>query len=295
MEIKVGQRFGKLKTVRKIENKKSGHSAWLCQCDCKNYTEVTACHLRDGHTRSCGCLKNKYNAENKRILSIWRNMIQRCDNGDRRDSKYYHDKGITVCDEWRDYKTFEKWAIENGYAENLTLDRINDSRNYEPSNCQWITLEEQQRKKSNNIWIEYNGEKKILADWAREYKINRKTLESRLEMGYTFEEALKKKPRINRTSVVVNYNGEEMNITQLSEKLGVSVAMISKELKQGISIEKVIERAIEVKKRREAKENLTDEKLMEYYKSNMTANEVCKILGISESYYYKRIRKIKKE
>lgn len=284
------KRFGRLVVLEY-----AGKTVWKCRCDCGNYKLVTAGHLKDGHTKSCGCLKNKYRAKNKRLLSIWRNMLERCDNENRRDSKYYHDKGITVCEEWRDYKKFEEWALNNGYSDNLTIDRVDENGNYEPSNCQWITISEQQKRRSSNIWIEHNGEIKILSDWAREYGINRATLKSRLEMGYTFEGALKKKPRINRTSIIVNYNGEEMNIAQLSEKLGVSVAMISKELKQGISIEKVIERAIEVKKRRKAKENLTDEKLMEYYKSDMKSKDICGNLGISESYYHRRIREIKKK
>lgn len=254
MDIKIGQKFGRLTVVKRIENRKSGHSAWLCKCDCGNYKEVTTCHLKDNHTKSCGCLKNKYNAKSKRLLNIWRNMLERCDNSNRNDRKYYHDKGITVCEEWRDYKKFEEWSFDNGYADNLTIDRIDENGNYEPNNCQWITMREQQRKKLGNIWIEYNGETKILTDWAREYGINRATLQSRLEMGYTFDEALKKKPRINRTSIVVSYNGEEMNITQLSEKLGVSVSLISKELKKGIVIEEVIKHAIEVSRKRNLKE-----------------------------------------
>lgn len=239
-----GRKFGNLTVVEW-----KGGDKWLCKCDCGNVKIVYSGHLKDGHIKSCGCLKNKYNAKNKRLLNIWKQMISRCDSGKRRDSKYYHDKGITVCPEWRDYKRFEEWALANGYADNLTIDRIDENGNYEPSNCQWITLGEQQRKKSGNNWVEYNGKRKIIADWAREYGINRATLESRLEMGYTFEEALKKKPGRNRVSVIVNYKGEEMTITQLSRKLGVSKTMISKDLRMGKTKEEAIRHAEEVGKK----------------------------------------------
>lgn len=239
-----GQKFGRLTAIEREKGSK-----WLCECDCGNIKIVSAEHLKCGHTKSCGCLKNKYNAKNKRLLNIWKNMIKRCDNGNRRDSKYYHDKGITVCEEWRDYKKFEEWALNNGYVDNLTIDRIDENGNYEPSNCQWITLREQQRKKTGNIWIEYKGETKIIVDWARKYGINRATLEWRLKNGYTFEEAIKKEPRINRESVIVNYNGKKMSITQLSKKLGVSVSLISKDLRKGKSEEETIRHAEEVGKK----------------------------------------------
>ena len=73
-------------------------------------------------------------------------MKQRCNNPKHTAARWYHDKGIMVCEEWLDYKNFEKWALENGYADNLTIDRINSNGNYEPSNCHWITLKENSQK-----------------------------------------------------------------------------------------------------------------------------------------------------
>ena len=85
-------------------------------------------------------------------------MKQRCDSTDRNDSKYYHDKGITYCEEWNNYESFQDWALNNGYADNLTLDRLDSNLSYCPENCCWITMEEQAKNKENSIIVKMNGE-----------------------------------------------------------------------------------------------------------------------------------------
>lgn len=86
---------------------------------------------------------------NARLKTIWNGMKHRCysRNLPERTAKYYRDKGIKVCDEWLySFKYFEEWALENGYADDLTIDRIDPDGNYEPSNCQWVTKEENSRR-----------------------------------------------------------------------------------------------------------------------------------------------------
>ena len=152
-----GNRYGKL-TALEFSYMKDGHPFWKCKCDCGNVTYKNYWHLVDGHTKSCGCLKRKYTIKNKRIFSIWYNMIDRCRNANRKDAKSYYDKGILVCSEWCTYENFESWSLENGYADNLTIDRIDSNGNYEPSNCRWITIQEQQKNKCTNVMVTYNGE-----------------------------------------------------------------------------------------------------------------------------------------
>ena len=80
--------------------------------------------------------------ENKRLYNIWSCMKQRCNNPNHTAARWYHDKGISVCEEWMTFDSFEKWALGNGYSDNLTIDRINPDGNYEPSNCRWISRNE---------------------------------------------------------------------------------------------------------------------------------------------------------
>lgn len=241
-----GQKFGRLTVVEYLPDKHK----WLCKCECGNYKEVFTSKLTSLHTKSCGCLKNKYKIAVHRIFSIWTNMLDRCSiNSKRKDVVYYAKKGIKVCEEWKIYENFEKWALENGYAGNLTIDRIDEDKDYEPNNCQWITFAEQQRKKKCNRWFTYNNETKILSDWARERGIPIETLRDRIDrLGYSFEEAINKKPRLNKNSVILTYRGKEMNLTMLAEICGLSVTTVSKHIKQGDSAEQIVELANNLRK-----------------------------------------------
>lgn len=243
-----GQKFGRLTAIEFIPD----NHKWLCKCDCGNYKEVVTSKLTSLHTKSCGCLKNKYKITVRRIFSIWRNMLARCSiDSKRKDADYYAQKGIRVCEEWKTYESFEKWALENGYDENLTIDRIDENGDYEPNNCQWITIAEQQRKKKCNRWFSHKGTNKILSDWANELNIPLKTLADRIDkLGYSFEEAINKKPGLNKNSVILIYEGKEVNLTMLSKVCGISVSTVSKHIKQGDSVEQIVELANKINRTR---------------------------------------------
>ena len=115
-----------------------------------------------------------------RLYRIWSNMKTRCENPNRKDYKRYGQRGVKVCEEWSDFLTFYEWAINNGYKDGLTLDRIDANSNYEPSNCRWATAKEQGNNRTNNHLITYNGETKTIAQWAEERNINHDTLYSRI-------------------------------------------------------------------------------------------------------------------
>ncbi|MCK4819773.1 hypothetical protein KA005_28660 [bacterium] len=157
-----GQRFGRLIVIKDINKRsKHGHIIWLCRCDCGNLTEVLGTNLIQNHTTSCGCFHDEVrrklvgnshpsyqhgDSSNKRrirLYTIWLGMNSRCYYKKAPSYKYYGAKGIQVCPEWRDsYFAFKVWALANGYSGNLTIDRINHKGNYEPSNCQWLTNQE---------------------------------------------------------------------------------------------------------------------------------------------------------
>ena len=192
-----GQKFGILSVIKRAENH-NGDTYWLCRCDCGKEIQVRADHLRSNKIRSCGCAtgslitkaKTKHGMRHTHLYGVWNTMIQRCENPQSEEAYLYYARGVSVCRDWHDFTVFRDWALANGYEKGLTIDRIDNDGNYEPSNCRWATKIEQANNKRTNRRIEYNGEIKTLAQWAREYDIDYRKLWLRLERGWDFEKAL---------------------------------------------------------------------------------------------------------
>lgn len=124
-----------------------------------------------------------------RLYKSWAKMKQRCSNPNDRDFALYGGRGISICNEWRDYKSFSRWAKYNGYRDNLTLDRINNDGNYEPSNCRWATAKEQANNRRSNHLITYNRVTKTLQQWSDEIGIETATLRYRLKTWESVDKA----------------------------------------------------------------------------------------------------------
>lgn len=145
-----------------------------------------------------------------KLYVIWIAMRQRCNNPNNYNYKNYGAKGIKVCDEWnKDYISFYEWAMSVGYQENskskLTIDRIDNSKGYNPNNCRFLTIQEQQNNKTNNHLITLNGETHTVTQWAKILDINVQTIFSRIRKGLTAEEILSKK-RKNKIEVIQSAN-----------------------------------------------------------------------------------------
>jgi len=198
-----GKRFGRLVAIECVGRTNNGNAKWRCQCDCGNTVYVASYSLQCGNTQSCGCLHDEVRrarathgqsrpGKRSRLYSIWSTMKTRCYN---ENQAYvfgkYGAKGIKMCDEWRDsFESFAKWAMESGYNDSLTIDRIDCHGMYCPENCRWATQQEQQNNRSNNHRITYNGETHTLAEWSRILGFGRNTISKRLDRGWTLEQAM---------------------------------------------------------------------------------------------------------
>lgn len=188
-----GQKFGKLTALYRLHNYHKANTYWLCVCECGNLTEVTLSRLRTGNTKSCGCLHGERHGDSfTRLNRIYRGIKTRCYNTKNKEYKYYGGRGIAVCEEWKNsYLAFKSWAMNNGYDDTLTIDRINVNGDYIPENCHWITNKEQQRNKNNNLLYTIDNNIKTLPEWCDIYNINYKKAYNRLnQLHWTIEQAL---------------------------------------------------------------------------------------------------------
>ena len=118
-----------------------------------------------------------------RLHNIWHSMKQRCFNKNATGYDYYGGRGISICKEWLDYDNFLDWAINNGYGDNLTIDRIDVEGNYEPSNCRFVNSLVQANNTRRNIRVYYKGTLRSIGELAREFCINYRTLHNRIIRG----------------------------------------------------------------------------------------------------------------
>ena len=186
--------------------------------------------------------KNTYHGQSKtRLYKIWVDMKRRCDNPNRKHYERYGGRGIAYCQEWKDFSSFYKWAMENGYSEELTLDRINNDGNYEPNNCRWTNHKEQMNNTSRNHVISFNGKTQNLTQWAEEYGLSYNLLRDRLMLGWTFDDALNVQPSTkNKQEKLLTFNGVTMNLTQWSKELNLCRRTITERLKRGLPTEQVL-------------------------------------------------------
>jgi hypothetical protein len=191
-----GQKFDRLVVIKQVGKSKTGGPLWLCRCVCGKETIVRSSNLKNGHTKSCGCLqkeivtKHGYNKKGAktRIYSIWEHIIQRCRNKNHKAYKNYGGRGIKVCNRWLDFKNFLKDVGE--IPKGMEIDRINNDKGYSPKNFRLVTHQENNRNKRNNHIIPYNNKKYCLIELAEEYNINPHVLRSRLKLGWPIKKAL---------------------------------------------------------------------------------------------------------
>ena len=145
------------------------------------WKEGNKCHLKHGLRKT-------------RLYRIWSNIKTRCYNEKDPHFERWGKRGILMCEEWEtNFKSFYDWAIENGYNDDLTIDRIDNDGNYEPNNCRWVTIKYQNRNKRNVKFITYKGETKTIPEWTKEIGLGKETIRERLKRGWSESEAIEGK------------------------------------------------------------------------------------------------------
>lgn len=173
-----GQRFGKLTVIGYAGNNRTA-AQWLCRCDCGNECIVVGTKLRSGYTKSCSCAQKivtsihfkKHGKTGTPEYRTWKAMKERCYNVHNIGYKNYGARGIRVCERW--LNSFENFLSDMGVkpGKKYSIDRKDSTGNYEPGNCKWATMKEQGGNTSRNVWIEYEGQTKIIQDWAIFFKV----------------------------------------------------------------------------------------------------------------------------
>lgn len=213
-----GQRFGKLTVLGILKNNPSNKIKWVCKCDCGYYSAPFSFSLSSGDSRSCGCTaankskalwktpraeavrkKLSDNAANVShrlskhpLYTKWADMKQRCTNERNKWYKEYGGRGIKVCDRW--LNSFENFYtdMKDGYKKGLTIGRIDNDGNYEPSNCRWETAKQQQRNKSNTNFVDTPGGRMPIFDACEKYGLNRGCIIYRIKAGWPIDKIFSK-------------------------------------------------------------------------------------------------------
>lgn len=205
MKIEKGNKYGRWTADR--EGKIVGRNRyWFCVCECGKEKEVFVASLYRGLSKSCGCLNSELASARKKTHglsrtvehNVWLNMRQRCNDPNKADYANYGGRGIKVCDRW---SSFENFLSDMGHANGKTLERKDNNKGYEPSNCVWATKKTQANNRRSNRLIEYKGESKTIQQWAEFVGLDYFTLRARINvLGWDVERALNEKPRANRRS-----------------------------------------------------------------------------------------------
>lgn len=192
----IGRRFGRLIVASFHAYAPNKALLWVCHCDCGNTTVASNSNLLSGRIVSCGCYYKETRGKTHRIhgmyqsraYQIWGAMRARCTNPGSPSWKHYGGRGIQVCTRWNTFENF--YADMGDPPAGLSIDRIDNNGDYEPSNCRWATTHEQSRNRRDNIYLECNGIRQTFIDWANSLGLSDASLRRRLARGWSLEDAL---------------------------------------------------------------------------------------------------------
>ncbi len=184
----IGNVYGRLTVIEETNERRNKKIVVRCRCECGNENFLVSNRaIVSGNTKSCGCIRKEkpnhvtHGLRRHSLYSVWTGIRQRCYYENAINYNDYGGRGIRVCKQWKDYfKSFYDWCIENGWRKGLDVDRKNNNGNYTPSNCRFVTRKINTRNTRRTLFIEHNGIKKPLADWADELGLRYETLSQRI-------------------------------------------------------------------------------------------------------------------
>jgi hypothetical protein len=200
-----GRKFGEITILSRSHKNKAGGWVWSGQCSCGKKVFRSSADLNRGNKRhlgrqNCGCLRlphllealgrEHHNRTGTKEHNIWRSMISRCTHNSLGRRKNYIERGIKVCDRWAN--SFSDFLSDMGpIPEGLdSIDRIENDEGYEPGNCRWANADIQMNNRRCCVYIDYQGERLTIAQWARRFNMTRGKLWKRLKRGVPFEQAI---------------------------------------------------------------------------------------------------------
>lgn len=213
-----GSRIGRLTVLERAERAPDGKACWLCLCDCGKRKVIRAAVLQIGKATSCGCFANEMTSKRSTTHGLthspewaaWRRIKARCNDTRADQFARYGARGIKVCEQW--LASFETFFADMGPMpeDKRTIDRIDNAKGYEPWNCRWASVTEQNRNKTSNVRLTHDGRTMTVAEWAREIGMTHTGLNDRLARMTTHEaltlpdqrgrQRNKQRSRANRTS-----------------------------------------------------------------------------------------------
>lgn len=201
----IGKKFGRLTILNYAGlSEKMKRRLVTCKCDCGNIINANFTDLVHNKVISCGCRHKEIYASGgnskthglskTRIYKLYHSILTRCNNPNCNHYKDYGGRNIGICEEWAtDFLAFREWALNNGYSDNLTIERIDVNKGYSPDNCCWIPREKQVLNRRKTVYITYNGEKKPMSVWAKELGVSYYTLRWRKDKGFSEKEIIEGK------------------------------------------------------------------------------------------------------
>ena len=286
----IGYEIGKTKVIGKEYDSNKKINLAIIQCSCGRVYKTRWNNIK--LLKGKGCIEcigesiKTHGMKDTRLYNVWRGMKFRCSpTGDDAHRKNYYDRGIRVCDEWQKFENFYEWAMNNGYKEDelyesgrnkITIDRIDNNGNYEPSNCRFITHKENQYNKRNTVYVNYKDKRCNLEELSKELGLKHQTLSTRIKRGKNLDD-----PYVEKKDPKYLYKGEELTLGEISKKYNIDVKLLRARMKLGWNINE----AVETPKMRMSKK-IT---LYKYNNNYYCIAELARILGLKRTTLQYRI------